>query len=99
MTTLSNLPAIDELGSLNAQIAALTLRADEIKKGLYALDKGTYQGLVYEALVSHPETERVDWKAIAEKVGYSSQLKTAHTSTAVSHRALVKVRKDVQVSA
>lgn len=72
---------IDELGSINKQIKALTERSDAIKTELKATGLGKASGYVYSALVYASEGRIVtDWRAIAEHFEPSRQMITAYTS-------------------
>ena len=70
---------VDQLGGLRSQIADLEKTADDIESKLKAAGKGTYSGVLYDATVFAYKREIVGWKAIAYKVGFSPQLKSAHT--------------------
>lgn len=72
---------IDELGSINKQIKALTERSDAIKSDLKATGLGKASGYIYSALVYTSEGRMVtDWRSIAEHFEPSRQLITAHTT-------------------
>lgn len=70
---------VDRLGVIKSQIAELEIEEKKLADELKALGVGVYAGQFYDANVFSQLREVVDWKAIAEKVGYSTQLKTAHT--------------------
>ena len=67
MLDISTLPQlVDELTSLNTQIAVLTARADEIKSDLAKTGLDEVCGSVTRATISRiAESYRADWKAIA----------------------------------
>lgn len=70
---------VDRLGYLRATIAPLEAEADDIEGKLKAAGAGKYAGIVFDALIYNYDREVVQWKAIAYKVGFSPQLKSAHT--------------------
>ena len=71
---------IDKLAALRAQINELK-RAEEALVGeIKQQGIGKYAGHQHVATVFAVDAERVDWKAIAEKVGYSRQLLAANTN-------------------
>jgi hypothetical protein len=90
MTNLTQ--TIDTYGKLSAQIAELQRQQKALKENLADLTKGKYEGDLFDLTVSEFDVEKIDWQAIAEKVGYSSQLKTAHTSTRQDRRLTPKAR-------
>lgn len=83
--------AVDRLGAVKAMKAEIEkeekLLAEKIK-----VTGARQEGLLFEANPVESERENVDWKSIAEKVGYSPQLKSAHTNytTVVSLRVTAK---------
>ena len=80
----------DRLGYLNAQIAALTAQANEIKKTLKAQGPGDYPGQLFRVEVVVKHISRVDWKAVAAKLKPSRQLVKAHTKEADTSFVYVK---------
>ena len=74
----TNLPNIDRLGALLAQIAELTAEADAIKKQLREIGDGAYEGDLFRATVSTSERETLDMAAVREKL--SPQFIRAHTN-------------------
>ena len=84
---------VDELGSLNSQITALTKRADKLKAEIKAHGPERYNGSEFSALVYESEGRTTtDWRAIAEKFNPSRQLITAHTVTGEASKS-IKVTK------
>jgi predicted secreted protein len=72
---------VDQLGTLDTEIKALTKRADAIKASIKAQGVDRYTGLFYEALVYSSEGRTVtDWRAIAETFELTKDLIKAHTS-------------------
>lgn len=71
---------VDKIGALDAQIAALKVERDALAESLKNAGAGTYEGVVFDAVVSDVERSVVDWKAIAKKLEPSRQLVAAHTS-------------------
>jgi hypothetical protein len=71
---------VDELGFIKAQAADLKRREDAIKATLQDAGITTLEGKMFRVAIS--ETQRapkIDWEAIATKLGPSHQLVTAHT--------------------
>ena len=52
--------SVDQLGSLNAQIAALSKQADAIKSQLRKSGAGEYRGSLFRAVVSERSASRID---------------------------------------
>ena len=72
---------VDRLGTLRAAIAPLQTEHDDVEAKLKAAGPGEYAGIVFDAKVYSYAREVVQWKAIAYKVGFSHQLKAAHTGS------------------
>lgn len=72
---------VDQLGTLRATIAPLQTQAEDIESKLKAAGDGEYAGVLFNAKVYSYPREIVGWKAIAYKVGFSHQLKAAHTGS------------------
>ena len=73
---------VDQLGTLDAEIKALTKRAEVIKASIKAQGVDRYTGSFYEALVYSSEGRTVtDWRSIAETFDLTEDLIKAHTST------------------
>jgi hypothetical protein len=72
---------VDQLGTLDTEIKALTKRAEAIKANIKAQGADRYIGSFYEALVYSSEGRKVtDWRAIAETFKPTEDLIKAHTS-------------------
>ena len=85
MTVLHLTPTValmvDELGSIEREIDRLKAQQDNIKTLLKEQGAGRYEGGNFASLVYYVKgSTRTDWKAIAEHIGYSRQLLTAHTT-------------------
>ena len=73
---------VDQLGALDAEIKALTKKADVLKADIKKHGPERYSGAIYSALVYQSEGRvTTDWRAVAEHFNPSRQLITAHTST------------------
>lgn len=73
---------VDELGSIEREINRLKAQADNIKTLLKEEGAGRYEGESFASLVYYVKgATKTNWQAIAEHVGYSRQLFTAHTTT------------------
>ena len=80
---------VDQLGALDAEIKALTKRADALKADIKKHGPERYNGSVFSALVYESEGRvTTDWRAIAEHFKPSRQLITAHTSTGEASRSI-----------
>ena len=89
----SNLPAIDSLGLIKAQIADLEAQEKVLRDQIAELGAGAYDGDLFRASVSIADRETIDWRAIAEKLEPSRQLITAHTSAKTVTTVRVAARK------
>ena len=90
MTTIANITTlsvlVDQLGALKSQIANLTAQEDAIKKQLAASGLSEVDGVLFRSTISVVEpANKVDWKAVAEKLNPSHQLVTAHTTKPASY--------------
>lgn len=83
--------AVDRLGMVKAMKAEIEKEEKLLAEKIKATG-ARQEGALFEANPVESTREAVDWKAIAEKVGYSSQLKTAHTgyTTVVALRVTAK---------
>lgn len=66
VTTRKLVRMVDELGSLNAQIHALTKQADAIKKTLKESGFEEVFGNVFRAVITTKTTARLDTKLVRE---------------------------------
>ncbi len=71
---------IDKLAALRAQINELKQAEEKLVGEIKDQGIGKFAGTEHVATVFAVDAERVDWKAVAEKAGYSPQLKAAHTT-------------------
>jgi len=71
--------AADQLGELRAQKKLLDDQIKELEEGLKACGAPVIEGVKYRVSIVESLRETVDWKKIAYKVGFSNQLKVAHT--------------------
>ena len=74
---------VDELGDINAQIAALQEQAEAIKERLKAEGAGQYRGKDFVVIVKSCERTTVSWAKVAEEMHPAPELvaKFAKTST------------------
>lgn len=76
---MSNLTsAIDRLGVVKAQLAALKREEDDLKAVLIENGPGAYEGDLYRVTVSVADRETLDMDAVREKL--SPQFIRAHTN-------------------
>lgn len=71
---------IDKLAALRAQINELKKAEEKLVGEVKEQGIGKYAGTEHVATVFAVDRETVDWKGIAEKVGYSTQMLTAYTN-------------------
>ena len=88
---------VDQLGDINAQIAALEKQSKDLKAAL--IDNGVedVEGNIYTAKIVTAFRETLDMKAV--RAHLSPQFITAHTSTAAVTSVRVSVRKDLRLAA
>ena len=88
---------VDQLGNINAQIAALEKQSKAIKKEL--IDNGieNVEGAIYVANISTQYRDNLDMEAVRKHL--SPQFITAHTKTAAVTSVRVSVRKDLKLAA
>ena len=73
--------AVDQLGKLKAEIAALQDEEKQLKALLAASGYQALDGQTFRASISWSDGRvGIDWRAIAEHFNPSRQLVTAHTS-------------------
>jgi hypothetical protein len=96
-TNLSTL--IDQFGDLKADAADIEVKIEDLKNALADLEKGAYEGERYRLNVIVADVERVDWKAICEKLEPSRQLIAAHTSKTVQRSLRIGARNGKKVAA
>lgn len=98
-TNISMAEVVDQLGGIKAQIAELEKTEAQLVGILKAAGPGRVEGILFEANTFETERENVAWKAIAEKVGYTHQLKSANTSRSTTVTTKVQARTGLQVAA
>lgn len=86
MTTITLTPSIqsiiDELGSIDRELARLKAQREDMAAIVKLTGAGRYTGQYFEGLVYESKGRTtVNWKAIAEHFNPSRQLVVAHTST------------------
>jgi hypothetical protein len=85
MTTATTTNSVDTLGTLLAQIAALTKQADQIKDAIkdsasLGGDK-IVEGDLFKATYSESNRSSVDYKALLAELGATAQQIATHTKT------------------
>lgn len=86
MTTITTTPAsADELGTLLAQVATLTKRADSIKDSMKDIaSKGgvtVFDGALFKSTYVEANRSVTDWKKLAADLGISADKIAEYTST------------------
>ena len=80
---------IDELGTLLAEIDALTAKAkaikDAIKDEASLSGQRVWDGGKYEALFTATNVSTVDWKAVAKELSIPVELIAKHTKTSARY--------------
>lgn len=87
--------AIDRLGNIKAQIAALKKEEDALKAVLIENGVGAYEGDVWRATVSVAERSNLDLDAVREKL--SAQFLRAHTTVTEVTSVRVVARTNVKI--
>ena len=76
---------VDQYGSIDSQIKALTESLNLLKKAIKAQGAGVYTGDIYKLNVFPTAgRESTDWRAVAEHFNPSYQLITKHTTKGVA---------------
>jgi len=70
---------VDELGSINETISALTEKAKMLKGVIIDSGADSLAGDKYTASVVHADRNSTDWKSICKKLKASRQMITANT--------------------
>ena len=87
--------AIDRLGNVKAQIAALKKEEDALKAVLIENGPGAYEGDTWRATVSVADRETLDMEAVREKL--TPQFIRAHTNVTEVTSVRVVARTNVKV--
>ena len=87
--------AIDRLGNVKAQIAALKKEEDALKAVLIDNGPGAYEGDTWRATVSVADRETLDMEAVREKL--TPQFIRAHTNVTEVTSVRVVARTNVKV--
>ena len=72
---------VDELGVARAAMAAARDEVKRLEDKLKGFGEGRHEGMLYSANVFVSQRKTFDWRAIAEKLNPSRQLKAAHQKT------------------
>ena len=92
----SNLTTVDQLGTLQAEIAALQTQEKSLKDELKAEGVGTIEGELYDATVYDSERKTTAWKSIATKLGATAQMIAGNTKVNITTSVKVEARKVVR---
>ena len=75
---------VDRLGAINAEIARLKARADEIKDKLIAAGTGEIEGKHYRAVISPREVTRLDTKIVRSFLTPAEIIAASKTTSSVN---------------
>lgn len=92
----SNMTTVDQLGNLQAEIAALQTQEKGLKDELKAEGVGVIEGDLYDATVYDSERKTTAWKKIAEKLGATVQMIAGNTKVSITTSVKVTPRKVVR---
>lgn len=92
----SNMTTVDQLGNLQAEIAALQTQEKDLKDTLKAEGVGVIEGDLYDATVYDSERKTTAWKKIAEKLGATVQMIAGNTKSTITTSVKVTPRKVVR---
>lgn len=92
----SNMTTVDQLGNLQAEIAALQTQETDLKDLLKAEGVGTIEGDLYDATVFDSERKTTAWKSIATKLGATAQMIAGNTKRSITTSVKVTARKVVR---
>jgi len=92
----SNMTTIDQLGTLQAEIAALQSQEKSLKDELKAEGVGTFEGDLYDATVFDSERKTVAWQKIAKKLGATVQMIAGNTKFSITTSVKITPRKVVR---
>ncbi len=96
MARKSNMTIVDQLGTLQAEIAELTAQERKLKDQLIAEGEGIHEGDLFNANVIVSERKNVAWKKIAEKLGATAQMIAGNTTKLEVTSVKVTARKVVR---
>ena len=91
----SNRTTVDQLGTLQAEIAALQTQEKSLKDELKAEGVGVIEGDLYNATVYDSERKTTAWKKIAEKLGATVQMIAGNTTKSITTSVKITPRKVV----
>ncbi len=91
----SNMTTVDQLGNLQAEIAALQTQEKSLKDELKAEGVGVIEGDLYDATVYDSERKTTAWKKIAEKLGATVQMIAGNTTKSITTSVKITPRKVV----
>lgn len=89
-------PLIDEVGTLQAKVADLTSRIDEIKATLKELGAGAYEGELFRVTISTAARSNLDLDAVRKKL--SRQFILAHTKESLVTSVKVTARTGKEIA-
>ena len=92
----SNMTTVDQLGNLQAEIAALLTQEKTLKDELKAEGVGVIEGDLYDATVYDSERKNTAWKSIATKLGATAQMIAGNTTKSITTSVKVTARKVVR---
>lgn len=92
----SNMTTVDQLGTLQAEIATLQAQEKSLKDELKAEGVGTIEGDIFDATVFDSERKTTAWKKIATKLGATAQMITGNTTVNITTSVKVTPRKVVK---
>lgn len=80
---------VDRLGEVKAAMAQLQVEEKKLVQALKDRGIGVYSGTLFDANVYQQDRTTVDWKALAEEIGFTERQARKHTSQ--SHVLYCKV--------
>ncbi len=92
----SNMTTVDQLGNLQAEIAALQTQEKTLKDELKAEGVGVIEGDLYDATVYDSERKNTAWKSIATKLGATAQMIAGNTTKSITTSVKIAARKVVR---
>jgi hypothetical protein len=79
----TTLKIVDDLGSIEAQIAALQAKQEDLKNQLKLLGAGCYAGKNFVTTVNAYDRNSVAWAKVAKELNAPKALVDKHTTTSV----------------